>query len=98
MHSSPSSPGQKVDTYTMKHRIRTAEGDMNWSKETKKWKEDAEAKLKVSPSPMSLDPCKAEKSFKKWNDSSPELPMEVESSTKPAPPCGGKPRIQPRVR
>jgi hypothetical protein len=26
MHSSPSSPGQKVDTYTMKHRIRTAEG------------------------------------------------------------------------
>jgi hypothetical protein len=35
--------------------------------------------------PMSLDPCRAEKSFKKWNDSSPELPMEVEPSTKPPP-------------
>ena len=58
---------------------------MNWSKEIKGWKEDAEAKLKVSPSPMSLDPCKAEKSFKKWNGSAPELPMKVERSTKPAP-------------
>ena len=58
---------------------------MNWREQLESWKRDAEANFRVDPGPMSTDPCKAEESLKKWNSSSPELPMEIDPSTKPAP-------------
>ena len=78
-------PGNGGSQYSKQTLVSEEPSKKSWEEQLEDWKRDAEAKLKVSPSPMSLDPCKAEKSFKKWNDSSPELPMEVESSTKPPP-------------
>ncbi len=78
-------PGNGGSQDSKQNLVSEEPSKKSWEEQLEDWKRDAEAKLKVSPSPMSLDPCKAEKSFKKWNDSSPELPMEVESSTKPPP-------------